>query len=425
MSKKTIPKNLQYYKFCSYGFLKNLRLFEPFLILFFLEKGLSYAQIGTIYAIREIARNMFEIPSGVMADIFGRRRTMIFSFSSYIISFSVFYLFDSFGLFIVAMIFYGFADAFRTGTHKAMIFEYLKIKKITNLKVHYYGHTRSWSQKGSALSSLIAATFVFFYSDYTTIFLITTIPYLLDLILIASYPKNLEGGYGNRGSGITIKESFINSFKDIKYSLKKSGAIKCVINVSIFSGYQKAIKDYIQPMIGALALSYPLLYGMDEKQQTAVFIGILYFIIYNFTSLASKQSGNLDDSRGNKALNITLLGGFFIGMTSGFFYGMEFMIPAIVFFIGIYIMENLRKPIGIAYISEHFDEHILASSLSLASQSETVFAAIFALMMGFLAEFFGVKWAILIISALLLIILPIISVKPSKSKIGERNSLSG
>ena len=35
-------KDLQYYKFCLYGFLKNLRFFEAFLILFFLEGGLSF-----------------------------------------------------------------------------------------------------------------------------------------------------------------------------------------------------------------------------------------------------------------------------------------------------------------------------------------------------------------------------------------------
>ena len=49
-----ITKNLQYYKFCLYGFFKNLRLFEAFLILFLLDNGMSYVQIGVLYSIREI-----------------------------------------------------------------------------------------------------------------------------------------------------------------------------------------------------------------------------------------------------------------------------------------------------------------------------------------------------------------------------------
>ena len=83
-------KDIQYYKFCAYGFLKNLRFFEPFLILFFLEGDLSYLQIGMIYTIREVIRNIFEIPSGLAADVLGRRRTMITSFSLYIISFLIY-----------------------------------------------------------------------------------------------------------------------------------------------------------------------------------------------------------------------------------------------------------------------------------------------------------------------------------------------
>ena len=136
-------KDLQYYKFCMYGFLKNLRFFEPFLILFFLEKGLSFFQIGTLYAIREITINILEIPTGIVADSLGRRRTMIFSFIAYIISFIIFYLSAKYLLFVIAILFFAFGDAFRTGTHKAMIFEYLKIKGWNDQKVHYYGHTRS------------------------------------------------------------------------------------------------------------------------------------------------------------------------------------------------------------------------------------------------------------------------------------------
>ena len=44
-------------RFCLYGFLKNQRYFEPFLWLAFLEKGLSYSQIGFLIGFREVAIN--------------------------------------------------------------------------------------------------------------------------------------------------------------------------------------------------------------------------------------------------------------------------------------------------------------------------------------------------------------------------------
>ena len=36
------------FRFCLYGFLKNQQYYEPFLILVFREKGLSFLQIGQI-----------------------------------------------------------------------------------------------------------------------------------------------------------------------------------------------------------------------------------------------------------------------------------------------------------------------------------------------------------------------------------------
>ena len=76
------------FRFSLYGFLKNQRYFDPFLILVFREKGLSFFQIGILIGFREVCTNLFEIPSGALADLYGRRRAMIFSFCAYIVSFA-------------------------------------------------------------------------------------------------------------------------------------------------------------------------------------------------------------------------------------------------------------------------------------------------------------------------------------------------
>ena len=180
----SFAKDRQYYKFSFYGFLKNLRFFDAFFILFLVEKGLSYSEIGILYAVREICINVFEIPSGIVADAYGRKNSLIGSFVAYIISFLVFFVSADFWPFFVAFIFYGIGGAFRSGTHKGMIMDYLKIKGWEDQKINYYGHTRSWSQKGSAISSLIAGGIVFYSGSYRNIFLYSIIPYLVNLFLI-------------------------------------------------------------------------------------------------------------------------------------------------------------------------------------------------------------------------------------------------
>jgi len=133
-----------------------------------------------------------EIPSGILADRFGRKLAMILSFSFYILSFILFYFFNIIGIYFFGMIIYGFADAFRSGTHKAMIFDYLEANNWADKKIQYYGYTRSWSLFGSALSSLIAAFIVFYSKSYRPIFLYSIIPYLLNFWLIISYPNYLN-----------------------------------------------------------------------------------------------------------------------------------------------------------------------------------------------------------------------------------------
>jgi MFS family permease len=78
------------FRFSIYGLLKNQRYYEPFLILALREKGLSFFQIGILIGFREICINLFEVPSGTVADLYGRRLAMICSFSVYIVSFLLF-----------------------------------------------------------------------------------------------------------------------------------------------------------------------------------------------------------------------------------------------------------------------------------------------------------------------------------------------
>jgi len=46
------------FRFSLYGFLKNQRYFEAFLILVFLDKGLDFFRIGLLVAARELTVNV-------------------------------------------------------------------------------------------------------------------------------------------------------------------------------------------------------------------------------------------------------------------------------------------------------------------------------------------------------------------------------
>jgi len=404
MPKQTFTKNLQYAKFCAYGFLKDLRFYEPFMLLVFLDKGLSYLEIGTLYATREVLINLMEVPSGIFADSVGRRLTMVFSFLAYILAFITFYFADRFEILLLAMAAYAFGDAFRTGTHKAMIFDYLRLNGWEDQKTYYYGHTRAWSQRGAALSALIAALLVLYQGSYAPIFLFTIIPYVLHLFLILSYPKNLDGK--RHTSDRRITEEFVSVLRSLIASMKSLAMVRTISSQALYTGYYKAFKDYLQPLLQTLALSLPIFLTLEDQKRTALVIGIVYSILYATTAFASSKSGAFSSHFNGLAtpLNLTLLIGVTLGLVSGLLLHLSYVILAVVLYLGIYILENLRKPMGIAYVSERMDQTSLASGLSVESQAESLFAAAIALLLGWLSNLFGVGLGIMSVSLICLLL---------------------
>jgi MFS family permease len=391
--------NLQYYKFSLYGFLKNLRFFDAFLILFLLDKGLTYTQIGGLYAIREVFINVFEVPSGIIADTFGRKNSLIGSLSVYILSFLIFHWASSYALFLIAFILYGIGDAFRSGTHKGMIMDYLRINQWEKFKINYYGHTRSWSQIGSALSSLMAGILIFLSGQYGNIFLYSIVPYLINLLLIISYPKELNFSPQKK----KVKFNLTQTLKTLGLVVKQRTVIDVVSTSAIHSAYLKAVKDYIQPLMAHIAIALPVLIGVSQEKKSGLIIGIIYFFVYIFTSQASKMASLFTTPDKRRIALVTLLIGFLLGAFTGLMYHYEWWWVSLISFVGIYLIENLRKPILTGFVAEEVPPEILTSVISVQSLLKTIITALLAFVFGILADKLGIGLSFIILSLFLAI----------------------
>ncbi|MBN1647567.1 MAG: MFS transporter [Spirochaetales bacterium] len=393
-----------YGKFCLYGFLKNLKFFDPFLILFFREAGLSFLEIGTLFSIREISTNILEIPSGIAADIVGRRSSMVFSFIAYMLSFLVFYFFPSFLPAIAAMIVFSVGEAFRTGTHKAMILTYLEINNMTDKKVQYYGKTRSWSEIGSAVSAIIAAFIVFYTASYRYVFLFSLIPYLAGLILLISYPKYLDG----------VQEKTMGSAREIfgefLRMIRQKEVLKPMLKFSIFHGSFKSIKDYIQPVILALALSVPLFADLGVEKRASVFAGSVYFVLYILTSIAARNAHRLTKGDSNISIRLNIL--YIISALVMVAIGLLVKIPVLIIicFILYYLLMNMIRPMQLGLMGNLIKSRVYASGLSVESQSTSIMTAIIAPLFGFLVDTFSLQVAFIgtgLFLAVLFLLLPV------------------
>ncbi len=372
-------------RFSLYGFLKNQRYYEPFIILFFLSKGLNFAQIGILIAYRELFIGISEIPSGTFADLYGRRKSMIVSLTSYIISFIIFANSQYFWQFFIALSFFAIGEAFRTGTHKAMIFTWLRLQNRIDEKNQVYGFTRSWSKLGSAFSVILATFFVILSNNYTSIFYYSIIPYLFGLINIITYPKELDGNPRQETSLKVIIKHLVSSFKE---SLKTEKLRRLMIESMGFEGTFKAVKDYIQPIVKNFALAIPVFLYVDNLKRSAILIGIVYFVLYLGSAVASRNSHKVTNYKKGYENASTFLWKFtfwaYLGMIPFLFFKEYLM--AIILFIVLYIIQNFWRPILISRLEQFATETKGATILSIESQAKTLSTMIIAPILGYLID---------------------------------------
>ncbi len=388
-----ILNDKQIKKFSAYGFLKNLSFFKPYLLLYLLNFT-DLFQIGILYAIRETIIYIFEIPSGIIADYFGRKKELCLCFCFYIISFVIFYFANSFELAAIAMMFFGLGEAFRSGTHKAMILTYLEQKEWDKYKSFVYGRTRSFSLIGTALSSLFAILLVLSLKQSKLIFLITIIPYLIDFFLILSYPDSIDQAIKKKNKQkIDIKKELKNIFSN--YQL-----YNIIIDQGVFQAVYKTTKDMIQPIFSAIILASGLmLWGQNADNSSKIVIGFAYFIINLTSAFASRNAYRLQ----KYVATSKLMKGSFIALICimlllSFAVKFNILLLSAILFFALNIIQDSRKPIYLERLDEEMDKKHRATVLSIESQFTALSTVIIAPSFGKIASVYGISAALLSLS---------------------------
>jgi len=405
-------------RFSLYGFLKNQRYFEPFIILFFLDKGLSFTQIGLLIGFRELAINLMEIPSGALADLFGRRRSMMLSFSAYIVAFVVFGFSQAYWHFFVAMFLFSIGEAFRTGTHKAMIFTWLRIQERTDEKTRVYGYTRSWAKIGSAVSVVLAVVFVLWTDNYTYVFFIAIIPYLVGLINFLGYPKELEG---QPEEGANFRTVIVHLWECLRSSICIRQLRRLLVESMGFEGVYKAAEDYLQPVVKTFALMLPILLTMSDTRRSAVLIGVVYVVLYLAAAYASRNSHRLSQYAGGEESGSKLLWRvvfvLYLALIPLLYF--QYYYAAIVGFIGLSLIQNFWRPMLISRFDAYATETQGATILSIESQAKAVSTMIVAPVLGAAVDFVranslgGDFWPVAAVASFITLL---ILITPLKSK---------
>jgi MFS family permease len=383
------------WRFSLYGFLKNQQYYEPFFLLVLRGKGLSFFQIGLLYTFREICVNLMGIPAGFLADMYGRRRALLVCFAAYSVAFLGFALGNGLPLLFAAMFAFAVGESFRSGTHKAMIFQHLRQTGQEGEKARVYGFTRSWSKAGSALSSLLSGVLVFLTGTFSSIFLFAIPPYLLNMVNVGTYPKHLEGEANH--AGFSLRTAAKTMWRETIACVRNVGLRGLFIESAALQSLSKVVKDYLQPLLVASMVAWTVsgpLASIDATRRSAFLLGLAYFVLNLIAAWASRSSHRFDAIERRRfpwLWAAVALVGILVAVGSG----LRGVIPgatgvAIAGFFLLVLIENSWRPLFLDRLDEFSDPRYGAAVLSVEAQFSSFGVMLCAPLVGKIADMFAV-----------------------------------
>ncbi len=150
---RNIRSNL--WKIYMYRFLNEFWLVLPILIPFYEANRLNSTQIFTIQAAYALSILLLEIPSGYLADVIGRKKTLILGACFLPVGIGVYVFTHSFATFILAEFIIAIGNSMRSGCDSALIYDTLiQLKEEAEYK-KFEGRSFYYTRVGTAISSIL------------------------------------------------------------------------------------------------------------------------------------------------------------------------------------------------------------------------------------------------------------------------------
>ncbi len=140
--------------------VSSIFLFFPvFMIIYFITQSFSFFQISLLTTVLLLFRVLFEIPTGAVADIYGRKFSVLLGSLLGGIAFFLILIFNDFYSLIFIFALLGFAGTFESGARESWVADLIKKEK-KNLLHNYFVKIDSIRSFGLVLSGIIGALLV-------------------------------------------------------------------------------------------------------------------------------------------------------------------------------------------------------------------------------------------------------------------------
>lgn len=358
---------------------KWFNMVMPVVVLFYQSNGMGMQEIFVLKAIYSIAIVAMEIPSGWMADVWGRKKTLILGSFLGAAGFFAYSFSYGFWAFVVAEIILGVGHSFVSGADSALLYDSLKADNQTQKYVKQEGRITSFGNFAEAIAGIVGGFLAAislrtpFYAQFVAAAI--AIPAALTLI----EPK------------IQTTEH-IHSIKKLAQNIRKTLTDNHNLRISILLSAVTGTATLtfawlVQPFFMEIGLPVEM-FGIFWTALN-LSVGVSSLFAYKFELLLGRKSTLISI--------VLLLGvGYFLSGIAISYFGIAFLFL-------FYLVRGLATPILKNYINEYTESGVRATMLSVRNFIIRISFAAIGPLLGYITDNISLNWAFVFSGAIYLV----------------------
>ncbi len=384
MKKNISKRNINIYYITQ--FIDTLAFHSP-IIYIFLQGKINIAQIPLLFGYRYLIQLIMEMPTGAIADLLGKKLSVIIGFSINALYFFLLFNVNSFWLFLFAYTLGGIGDSFISGAIDALVYDSLKQDNEEQKYSLVLSKQNLYSQI-ALITAFVSGGFLYTINSHLP-FMLCFIGQILAISASLFFTEPLID---------TIKFSLANYFKQIKLGFHELFKNPYITKISLFYIAVGGISWTIS-MFFSSALLIDL--GFSSIAVGVIEGGLKLFVIIFLTKLLASEK---IFTKERSFIFFPILMTF--SMLPGIFFKSYFALP---FIAGSMMASSARFMILNKYVNNEFDSRYRATAISTLSMFVGIVYVFITMSSGpIISNFGGVKTVYSLLGLLsLLIVTPL------------------
>lgn len=372
-------------KLYCFTFFRSLIFYASISVAFYTSNGLSYFQIMLLQSIYGITTFLFEIPSGILSDIIGRKKTLLIGTILFAFAYCCGVLGKTFMPFVAMQILAAGGQSCYSGTFVSLMYEDVKNDNSINKNVNIiFANMQSINIFAVLLSALMCSVIVNYQGMRLTYFY-TVIAYIITLMiglfLADSVNKN---DTSNSERVFKYGKQLKNSWKNIS----ENGIEFVIIDLLIFAIFFGTF-SYMQQTI-------LIINGLKTEM-----LGLITFILTCGTLLVLKMISRYEKQFNNeKYMRIFTFFSIFFVISDAF---VKSFIWNVFTFLFLTITARYKEIFLTNNINKYLNDDTRATIMSVISAIQMIGLAMFCLIIGKIEDI-SVYYAILALGVIIFVL---------------------